>query len=1097
MVPRTRPQVTVFRDGRLDQDTDLTDVRTALAARYRIQRWVGQGAFARVYLATDLKHDRAVAVKVLKPEWTEAIARQRFLREIRVTAQLNHPNILPLLDSGEMGGFLYYVMPFVEGQTLRQRLQREKQLPVDDAVRITREVASGLAAAHAEGILHRDVKPENILLHGGRAMVADFGIAKAFTDAGVDTLTSARLGIGTPGYMSPEQAAGELDLDPRSDIYSLACVTYEMLSGEPPYTGPSAQAVIAKTLHLAVPSVRVLRGTIAPAVDRVLQKALAKVPADRPATMAEFIDSLTDALTPESSSSVGGPASPLRRLVREHPGVTTLGVVVGFALGGWALWTAVRPPPAVGGPPSVAVIAYHTATSSAEEQRLAGELAEAITRELNRWDPIRAVPAVSLAGPMFDLGLRGPTLENIGDGVRVARAVSVRTMMAVVVHVQGDSVVAEANVVNVSRGRMADRPLESTALRADLDAVARSLVASFLGLDAANADPVQLRKLSSYPEAIMADMEGSRELEHGRLHEAERAFRRAIAVDSGFALAQHHLARSLYWEAYANPRQQASLGPEIARLSTAAQARAAGLSRRDSLHIVAFHSFQAGDYDAARAIYRDLLAADPTDVDALLMRSTVESRDPWLVRRGDGSLVPRGNLNVATRDVAEILRLRPTFDLGYDNLAEALQKVDVAADRGTCQGFEIPRNQVRLPWDPGSPEQQRSFCPIVQGDSIAWVSVEAFAALDRAEVRAGARQFFERYLALVRRWALYAEHERRPREAMVSALLSQRRRLDVAAPEQLAALADSALRFAESAVALMPDTTPDDLVRLAGLRLGIGAFDAAARQTAQALRASTEPDGRWVGTPNTVAANALMASGQPLRAMEILSGAQVRRFLPDPGTGALIPFGGAEPVLLRIQVLGATGTGGDVLRRELANLRRVWADSRYSERQRRLLRENVTVSIATALVLDSAALREWGSGVTVSDPLWHALLESSRDSARAHAALDSAMSGGAGDALQSFLQGLVAARLGDHRLAITRFSRIDSLPLRLDRAETGWGLLRLSQLRRAQSYEALGDAPNARIWYESFQELRATADTAGRLLVEEATRGLARLGKSS
>jgi eukaryotic-like serine/threonine-protein kinase len=260
----------------------------ALAARYRVEHEVGAGGMATVYLAEDLKHHRRVALKVLKPELAAILGAERFLKEIEVTANLQHPNILPLYDSGEAAGYLYYVMPFIEGESLRARLTREKQLSVDEALRITDAVAAALQFAHERGVVHRDIKPENILLQAGQALVADFGIALAVSQASGTRLTETGLSLGTPHYMSPEQATGDRIIDARSDIYALGCVLYEMLAGEPPHLGNTVQAVVAKILTDDPEPVTKRRKTVPPHVDAAVRKALAKLPADRFASAAEM-----------------------------------------------------------------------------------------------------------------------------------------------------------------------------------------------------------------------------------------------------------------------------------------------------------------------------------------------------------------------------------------------------------------------------------------------------------------------------------------------------------------------------------------------------------------------------------------------------------------------------------------------------------------------------------------------------------------------------------------------------------------------------------------------------------------------------------------
>ncbi|MFI5311009.1 MAG: protein kinase [Gemmatimonadales bacterium] len=303
-------------------------LNTALAGRYLIERLVGEGGMATVYLARDLKHDRQVALKVLKPELGAVLGVERFLAEIKVTANLQHPNLLPLFDSGEAGGLLFYVMPYVEGESLRARLEREKQLPIDEAVRFSLAVASALDYAHRHGVIHRDLKPENILLHDGQPVIADFGIALAVSKAGGARVTQTGLSLGTPQYMSPEQASGDRAIDARSDIYSLAAVTYEMIAGEAPHSGPTAQAIIAKLMTAEPQPLSKLRSSAPVHVEIAVAKALAKLPADRYSTAREFADAIEGkgfSLAAHTTAARAG-AAPAVSIAR-HPLVLALGAV--------------------------------------------------------------------------------------------------------------------------------------------------------------------------------------------------------------------------------------------------------------------------------------------------------------------------------------------------------------------------------------------------------------------------------------------------------------------------------------------------------------------------------------------------------------------------------------------------------------------------------------------------------------------------------------------------------------------------------------------------------------------------------------------------
>ncbi len=322
----------------------MSDVATrltaALTTRYRLERELGAGGMATVYLAHDLKHERDVAIKVLHPDLGAALGGERFLTEIRTTARLQHPHILPLLDSGEADGLLYYVMPFVTGETLRARLERERQLPIDDAVLIAREVADALGYAHVLGVIHRDIKPENILLQNGHALVADFGIALAVQSAGGARMTQTGLSLGTPQYMSPEQAMGERTIDARSDIYALGAVTYEMLIGEAPFTGPSVQAIVARVMSEEPRGLSVQRRAIPANVDDAVLRALEKLPADRFNSAAEF----AGLLVTRNTTSVRATGATIAARSNRRAIVIASAVAV-VALGA-AAWGWLRPQPA-------------------------------------------------------------------------------------------------------------------------------------------------------------------------------------------------------------------------------------------------------------------------------------------------------------------------------------------------------------------------------------------------------------------------------------------------------------------------------------------------------------------------------------------------------------------------------------------------------------------------------------------------------------------------------------------------------------------------------------------------------------------------------
>jgi serine/threonine protein kinase/Tfp pilus assembly protein PilF len=346
----------------------LEPLAAALAERYRLEREIGRGGMATVYLAEDCKHHRKVALKILRPEVAASLGVERFLREIEIASHLAHPHILPVHDSGEAAGFLYYVMPYVEGETLRDRLAREAQLPIEDALQITREVADALGYAHSLGVVHRDIKPENVLFEAGHAVLSDFGIARAISAASGEHVTETGLSVGTPSYMSPEQATGDRAVDGRSDIYSLGCMLYEMLVGEPPYTGCTAQLVMAKQLTDPVPAVRRVRETVPAGVERALTKALAKVPADRFVTASAFSEALA------------------------------------------------KPAPVAAGPRSVAVLPFLNFSADPENEHFADGMTEDVIAQLSKIGSLKVISRTSVM--LFKK--REQSLQEIATKLRVA-----------------------------------------------------------------------------------------------------------------------------------------------------------------------------------------------------------------------------------------------------------------------------------------------------------------------------------------------------------------------------------------------------------------------------------------------------------------------------------------------------------------------------------------------------------------------------------------------------------------------------------------------------------------------------------------------------
>ena len=477
-------------------------LRQALAQSYTIDRELGRGGMATVYLAQDLKHDRVVALKVLHPDLAASLGPDRFLREIKLAARLNHPHILPLHDSGDASGFLYYVMPYVEGESLRERLDRDHQLRVDEAVHHGRAIASALDYAHRQSIVHRDIKPENIMLYEGEAMVMDFGIAKAVSAAGSETLTQTGMMVGTPAYVSPEQAAGETNLDGRSDQYSLGCVLYEMLSGERPFSGPTPQAVMAKRFTESVRPVRAIRSAVPEPVEKALSRAMSTDLNARYKTAAQFAQAL-------AAGSVTTPTD-----------TTTL------------------PQQAVSSAKSVAVLPFANMSNDAENEYFADGMAEEIINALSKIQSLR------VASRTVSFALKGKN-EDLAE---VGRKLHVSTVLDGSVRRMGNRLRITAQLVNVADGYQLwseryDREMEDVF--AIQDDISQSIVKA-LRVILTEGEKKQIEKaravnVQAY-DYYLRGRQYFHQLRRKSLEYAKQMFQKAIDIDPEYARAHAGVA---------------------------------------------------------------------------------------------------------------------------------------------------------------------------------------------------------------------------------------------------------------------------------------------------------------------------------------------------------------------------------------------------------------------------------------------------------------------------------------------------------------------------------------------------------------------------
>jgi len=501
----------------------LATLRAALANRYAIDRELGRGGMATVFLAQDVKHGRPVAIKVLRREIAAALGPERFLREIEIVARLTHPHILSLHDSGDANGFLYYVMPFVEGESLRDRLNHEPQLPLEEALRISRAVAEALAYAHSHGVVHRDVKPENILLSGETVLVADFGIARALTVAGGENLTETGIAVGTPFYMSPEQAAGQRQIDGRSDVYGLGCVVYEMLAGSPPFSGPSAQAILARHALDPVPPLRTIRPELPAAVDQAVGKALAKAPADRFATAAAFSEAL---------AHLDAQPSFAKRVLR---GGAFIAGGLAVLVAGYFLLARRPASPSSDEPPSIAVLEFKNVGGDSANEPFSTGMSDELTTALGKVEGLRVLARSGVvrfrgkdSSPQ-EIGRQLHALYVLDGGVRIG----------------GTQRRVSAQLIDVAKGSEVwseeyDRDARDRDVFAVQDEITRAIVAALRVHLSGSASAALAKRSTGSPEAHDLYLQGRyffARRDSASLAKAQDYFGQAIQKDSSYALA--------------------------------------------------------------------------------------------------------------------------------------------------------------------------------------------------------------------------------------------------------------------------------------------------------------------------------------------------------------------------------------------------------------------------------------------------------------------------------------------------------------------------------------------------------------------------------
>jgi eukaryotic-like serine/threonine-protein kinase len=1024
-------------------------LQAALAPQYRLERELGRGGMGVVFLATDTTLDRPVAIKAVHPELAAhpSIAR-RFLAEARTVARLRHPNIVAVHAAGTTEGLLYYVMDQVEGESLRERLAREGRLDPDTASRIVADVAAALDAAGGAGVVHRDVKPENVLLDRatGRAMLADFGIARAMAAESGTSSTGEGMAVGTPAYMSPEQAAGE-ELDSRSDLYALGVVAYEMLAGQPPFQGPN-RVVVSK--HIAERPVPVDR--VRPETPRLLagaiMRALEKQPSDRWQRGEEFRQALSTERPP-----------PARRQAWRRRTVAAGAAAALVAVGATVALTRRPPGPPAGVNPrhSILVLPFDNLRDDRSVDWLRDGSVSMLGLNLSQWNDLNVVDHERLHDLLARHDLKPGDDVGLDMARRLAREAGVWTVVLGDFAQAGDSLHLAARVYDVASGRRVDVARVDNRTGADVRPVFDELAAKLLDLSGApNEVRIGLaRATTASLEAYRAYLTGVEQLNRWDLGGAERELQHAIRIDTTFGLAYYKLALTRGW--------LVGTGDSIADAAIVrATTYSANLPAHERTIINAYRAFLSSDFVDARASYQQLLARDASDADAWYGLG-----EAWFHDTAGTDEAP--GWTQAIRAFRRSLALDPDYALAYEHVQAMLSTASAA----------------------------HPYYALVTADSFTLAQApDGRDLLDSATTAAAARRAQAEGLATARRWVATQPTTLRAHGALVDAY--------VAARNYRAALSEVD-RFRQT-----PPVHPELPFVVARIRFASGDVDRAATELRTALDTVAPQDFRtYEGTPTVVgdiaaAANVFAYQGDLVRAAKTIDLAdQVRReVIRQPGREGSGPVGESWRRMALSELYGATGV-------PTASLRQVWQSAAEAVRmastdERPHLAHSgasAAIGLFTGPAADSSALAEYRTltGEALTKEVRALLALSRGDSVAARRALAEPDSARMKYMYLAYNRPLAAQAyylLGDYHATLRSLEQFRPEALRIGSFDSRWGMLGRVRLLRAAAFERLGRRAEARQEYREVLGQWRTADPALQPFIRQAQQGLARVGQA-